>query len=34
MSRIKLTEEQKAILVATLLLVTIVVTTLILNRAI
>jgi hypothetical protein len=34
MSRIKLTEEQKATLVATLLLVTIVVTTLILNRAI
>jgi len=34
MSRIKLTEEQKVTLVATLLLVTIVVTTLILNRAI
>jgi hypothetical protein len=34
MSRIKLTEEQKAILVATLLLVTIVVITLILNRAV
>ena len=34
MSRIKLTEEQKVTLVATLLLVTIVITTLILNIAI